>query len=153
MSTPWRGTATVYGPAQSQGSKRIGRAGKSGKPILLDNNHTKLRSWRFDLQCAMQQTAPDALVDVATAVHLRVYVSRPKAHYTGRGTLRPSAPQIPPSGKDCDKLARAVGDAMTGVWLRDDARIAEWWIRRLYAEDGRERVEVEAFALETGVLG
>lgn len=63
---------------------------------------------------------------------------RPKSHYgTGRnaGVLKASAPAFPTrqGTKDADKLARAVGDALTmaGVWADDaqvcDLRAAKRW--------------------------
>lgn len=51
---------------------------------------------------------------------------RPKSHYgTGRnaGQVKRGAPALPPTRPDLDKLARAVGDALTGVCYRDDAQV------------------------------
>jgi hypothetical protein len=64
--------------------------------------------------------------------------------------LKPWAAEIKhaPAGDDLDKVARAVGDAGQGVWWSDDRHIALWErLERLYADDGPERVEVEAWAL------
>lgn len=64
------------------------------------------------------------------------YFPRPKSHYrTGKhaGTLRDDAPVYVATKPDLDKLLRAVGDALTGVVLRDDSQIVLTDARKLYA--------------------
>lgn len=146
MSEKWQGSAIVYGQAASQGSKRIGRAGKNGKPILIEND-ARLPGWRLSLQEQMAKTAPPTPIDGPVAVRLTIKVPRPKSHYRANGDLKPGLSEWAASGKDADKVARAVGDAGTALWWRDDARIAHWDILRLYAPDGRECTSVLAWAL------
>lgn len=53
---------------------------------------------------------------------------RPKSHYrTGRHAheLKPSAPAYCATKPDLDKLLRAIGDAITGIVVRDDSQIVE----------------------------
>ena len=60
---------------------------------------------------------------------------RPKSHYgTGRnsGRVRRGAPALPPTRPDLDKLARAVGDALTGVCYRDDAQVVNLCVAKYY---------------------
>lgn len=57
---------------------------------------------------------------------------RPSSHFRANGELSPKAPTYKQSAPDLDKLQRALGDALTGVVLRDDARIVWWNIRKLY---------------------
>lgn len=59
-------------------------------------------------------------------------LQRPSTHFRSarlRDVLKPDAPRYPDGDPDTDKLARAVGDALTGVVWRDDAQLVEY--RRL----------------------
>jgi len=70
---------------------------------------------------------------------------RPKAHFgTGRnaGSLKASAPSYVSTTPDLDKLARALGDALKGIVLRDDSQIAWLNIWKVYGEPACARVEV-----------
>lgn len=60
---------------------------------------------------------------------------RPKSHYgTGRssGQIKRGAPHRPPVRPDLDKLARAVGDALTGVCYHDDAQVVNLCAAKYY---------------------
>lgn len=60
---------------------------------------------------------------------------RPKSHYgTGRnsGQIKRGAPHRPPVRPDLDKLARAVGDALTGICYRDDAQVVNLCVAKYY---------------------
>ena len=60
---------------------------------------------------------------------------RPKSHYgTGRnsGRVKRGAPRRPPVRPDLDKLARAVGDALTGICYHDDAQIVNLCAAKYY---------------------
>jgi len=63
---------------------------------------------------------------------------RPKSHYgTGRnaGQIKRGAPSRPTARPDLDKLARAMGDALTGVCYRDDAQIVNLCVAKYYVTD------------------
>ena len=66
---------------------------------------------RFEAQRAAEacawQTAPRG-----TSVHIDVtfYLARPKGHTGARGALRPSAPTVPTTKPDLDKLAVETGE-------------------------------------------
>lgn len=140
---------TVLGAAQPQGSKRIGRHPVTGRPIPLDAN-PRTRAWRQEVSQEMLRAQTGEPWDCAVTVELRVYVKRPAAHYgTGRnaGTLKATAPPYPGTGIDLDKIARAVGDAGNGILWRDDSRIAAWFVVRLWADPGPERIELTAAPL------
>lgn len=144
--------ATIYGQARPQGSPRA-LIGKSGRAFVTEDTRGNrgYRSWRQQVSREMLEDAPKEAINGPVSVTLRVYVPRPQGHYrTGKnaGKLKENAPILPMTGIDLDKIQRAIGDAGTGIWWRDDSRIVEWSeVRRLYAEDGRERVEVEAWPL------
>lgn len=65
------------------------------------------------------------------------FLPRPKSHFgTGRNAskLKPSAPAVPATKPDLDKLARLVGDSLTNAGvLRDDAQIVTWHAHKRYA--------------------
>lgn len=143
--------ATVYGQARPQGSPRA-LIGKSGRAFVTEDTRGNrgYRSWRQSCTLEMMLDAPQTPVDGPVAVTLAVYVPRPKAHYRGgkhAAELKPNAPVYPATGIDLDKLQRCLGDAGTGVWWRDDSRIVRWNVERRFADDGPERIEVEAFTL------
>lgn len=143
--------AILRGDAEAQGSKRLGKNKHTGKPLLLDAN-PETRVWRNALANEMRKTAPAIALNVPMFVKLRIFVQRPRSHYgTGRNAhlLKPSAPNYPGSGKDVDKVQRAVGDAGTGLWWYDDCRVMGWDVLRLYDDGEGPRVEVEAWAAGT----
>jgi Holliday junction resolvase RusA-like endonuclease len=125
----------VIGEAQTQGSKRSFMNPKTKRFIMVEDN-PNVKSWRQDITTAMAENRPGAPIDSAVKMRLTVYVTRPKGHYNSGGQLKPNAPEYPPSGKDLDKIQRAIGDAATGIWLTNDARIAWWEARRRYVEPG-----------------
>lgn len=115
----------VPGVPVPQGSKRIGRAGKNGRPILIDDNDEKLAAWRETVALLSRRAwAGRAPLAVPVWAQLTFYMPRPAGHYgTGRnaGLLKDSAPLWPAVKPDVDKLTRAVFDALTtaGVWKDD----------------------------------
>jgi Holliday junction resolvase RusA-like endonuclease len=63
--------------------------------------------------------------------------TRPKSHYgTGRNAdrLKPGAPRFHASKPDADKLARAIGDSLTGVVFRDDSQIGRLTVSKVYGD-------------------
>lgn len=71
------------------------------------------------------------------------YFPRPKSHYgTGKNAavLKPSAPLFHTGKPDGDKLMRAIGDAITGVLVRDDSLIAHGCYTKVY---GQPRAEIQ----------
>lgn len=68
-------------------------------------------------------------------VSMRMRFVRPRGHYTTKGAIRASAPARP-GYADCDKLARAVCDALTGIAYHDDRQVVALSIERRWAEQG-----------------
>lgn len=111
-----------------QGSKNPwgGEANKNTKP------------WREAVAAEaarVMREADYALFDGPVKVTATLFFPRPKGHYRPNGQLRDTAPNFKESAPDLDKLERALGDAMTGVVLRDDARIAWWDVSKRYVND------------------
>jgi Holliday junction resolvase RusA-like endonuclease len=134
--TRWSARIELPGEPATQGSKRAIVPAKTGKAVLIEAN-ARLRPWQAELRAAMLEVAPPEPLPGAVKVFLRVGVVRPRSHYgTGRNAqlLKPGAPLWPPTGKDLDKIQRAIGDTGSGILWRDDRQIAAWEVRRQYDE-------------------
>ena len=127
-------TCTIPGTPQQQGSKR-----NVGKFSIEANKN--LAPWRADaianLQQAMSEQGVEQFVGPVRVSATFTY-GRPAGHYgTGRNArvVKDSAPLWKASAPDLDKLARALGDALTqaGV-VRDDALIVSWAIDKVWGE-------------------
>lgn len=116
-----------------KGSKRIGRLGghATGRPILLDNRDGELKRWQefvaWYAKCAFPPIFP-----CPVHVDTLFYFERPKSHYRANGELKPDAPAIKATKPDGDKLERAVWDALTGVFYKDDCQVATWGGGKFY---------------------
>jgi len=55
--------------------------------------------------------------------------TRPASHLTASGLLRKSSPVLPRYA-DCDKLARAVCDALAGIAYRNDRQVGKLSVER-----------------------
>lgn len=122
---------TVHGEPAPQGSKTV--ATGAGQSWVREDNR-KTGPWRNAVAAAALE-AMNGRAPIAGPVELDVVFvfARPKSHYrTGRyaGQLRPSAPHYCAKQPDVDKLVRAVGDAITGVVVVDDAAIVELRARK-----------------------
>lgn len=129
----------VLGIPVPQGSKRVfhGR--------LVDVNDRKLRDWRA-LVGQLASAEASKLFTGPISVRLDFYLPRPKGHYgTGRNaaTLRPSAPAVPQTKPDIDKLVRACLDALTGMAFRDDSQVTALIAAKWYADERQPGVHIE----------
>jgi Holliday junction resolvase RusA-like endonuclease len=135
----------VRGEPQPQGNKSafVIKPKDGGKPraVVTEGRRPASReafkTWRAlvtgEAYDAMRGRAPFA---GAVGFRATFTVRRPGGHFgTGRnaGTVRPSAPRYPTGRPDWDKLARAIGDALTdaGVY-RDDSQIVEGHVSLRY---------------------
>lgn len=87
----------------------------------------KLPAWRKAIKLTCRSKYKGEPLDLPVKVTVVFYLPKPK---------RPkfSVPAVPPDG---DKLARALGDGLTGVVIKDDSRITHWEIEKRYAENGQ----------------
>lgn len=134
-------TFTIPGRPQPQGSKR-----HVGRGIMIETNKD-LRPWRDSAIWHAAQQRPHAPGGQFTGpVHVvaRFHFARPASHFgTGRNAtrLKASAPEWMSSAPDADKLARALGDALTQSGLiRDDRLIVSWRILKRYGETAHTQV-------------
>jgi crossover junction endodeoxyribonuclease RusA len=111
-------TFAVYGltPAP-QGSKR-----HVGKGRMVESS-AKVKPWR---EAVRQEALATGLTISAEPIylHLLFRFRRPQGHFNAKGALKPSAPQIPITRPDIDKLCRSTLDGLTGVLFRDDSQVA-----------------------------
>jgi Holliday junction resolvase RusA-like endonuclease len=143
---PWLGHAVVWGPAQTQGSKKGFVHPHTQRVVIVDDNDRALKGWRQELIDAMQRTKPVTAVDTSVAVSIIVYVPRPRTHYRTNGELKPNAARVPPAGRDIDKIARAIFDAMQiACWVTNDARVSDLHMRRRYDDGIGERTWIWAW--------
>lgn len=131
----------VPGIPVPQGDLTASRYGR-----LYHKNHKELHAWRYEVQWrarkAMKSSKAVALVDVPVSITLRFVLYRPKATAKTRDT--PPAIKKP----DLDKLARAIGDALTDVVYQDDSQITEsHCYKRIAERDESEGVEIMVSAV------
>lgn len=149
VSNAWLGSACVWGPAQTQGSKRGFVHPHLKRVVIVDDNDKALKSWRQEVVDAMQRTKPMKPLDCSVAVNILIYVPRPRTHYRADGGIKPAAARVPPSGKDIDKVARAILDAgQIACWWVNDARVSDLHLRRRYDDGIGERTWVWAWAVD-----
>ncbi len=121
----------IPGPPAGLGSKRV--VARGGKAWMIEGSE-RTRPWQAlaidRMQAARGENPP---VDRALRVVVAVFVRRPRSHYRANGELKPSAPASPATGRDIDKIARAVLDAGSAAgWWVDDARVCDLHIMRYY---------------------
>lgn len=148
----------VEGTPTPQGSKKaFARTNKAtGKTTvaLVESAGERLKAWRAEIVAAAMVAkvkAGWAPANGPVVVDLVFYLPRPKGHYgTGRnaGLLKDSAPAVPTTKPDGDKLTRAALDALTTAAVyRDDSQVVDFRARKVFA-DGRRpgaRIEVTAW--------
>lgn len=146
LAPTWLGSACVWGPAQTQGSKRGFIHPHLKRVVIVDDNDKALKSWRQEIVDAMQRSKPPRALDCAVSVSILIYVPRPRAHYRTNGELKPNAARVPAAGRDIDKIARAILDAgQIACWWTNDARVSDLRLRRRYDDGIGERTWVWAW--------
>ena len=118
------------GRPAAQGSKRHVGGGR-----LIESSR-QVGPWREIVrQAAIEAMAGRPPIEGPVYLVQVFALPRPKSHYgTGRnsGRVKRGAPSRPPVRPDLDKLARAVGDALTGVCYHDDAQIVNLRAAKYY---------------------
>lgn len=108
---------TFFAPGHPapQGSKRIGRSKRTGRPIILEDN-ARTKPWRQVVATSAQSAMVVAkrLPFVGpVSITLEFVMPRPKRVKFAACDTKP----------DIDKLSRAALDALTGPVLRDDSQV------------------------------
>jgi crossover junction endodeoxyribonuclease RusA len=108
----------VPGRAYPQGSKR-----HVGHGRMIEQAGTNLKQYRANIK--KHASAYPIPTTKPVSISIAFLFQPPKRHIDTTGNLKTNAPGYPYPCKrgDIDKLARAVNDALTGVWFHDDAQI------------------------------
>lgn len=120
-------TFKVWGIPQPQGSMRAFARKGGGFPIVTSDN-PKLKNWRSSVILAAADAFHGTPYPGAVTLGAMFYLPRPKvlgtkiAHHVKR--------------PDLDKLARAIGDALTNVLYVDDCQITSLVVGKFYADPG-----------------
>jgi len=145
METKQTYTFTVMGRPRPQGRPRAVRFGRHARvhPDPKDSVNQE------HIAVIAQQHRPETPARGPVWVTIACYFPRPKSHYgTGRnsGKLKYKAPFYYKSRPDCDNLAKAVLDAINGVYFVDDAQVCKLMVTKYY--DERPRTEVTVKVIE-----
>jgi crossover junction endodeoxyribonuclease RusA len=104
-----------------------------------ESNAKALRPWRNDISVAAFDQMSGYPPWVGPVALRAVFVfPRPRSHYgSGRnaGKVKDSAPGWKISAPDLDKLVRALGDALSGVVIRDDAQLVDISVTKIYGQN------------------
>lgn len=119
----------VPGVPAPQGSKRWSRHGG------VFETSKKVGPWRerIALQAHNLHAQP---MRGPVSVRLAFRFPRPASHLKARGGLSAAGQRQPFPGRDLDKLARAVLDALTGIAYRDDRQVAELHAVKTWEDPG-----------------
>ena len=126
---------TVPGRPQPQGSMK---AFVRGNRAFLTSDNSALKDWRAAVGYHALK-AGARLLEGPIRIDAAFSIQRPKGHFrTGKNAhlLRDSAPVVPTTKPDLDKLVRAVLDALTGVCFNDDAQVTQVNATKSYALRG-----------------
>jgi len=129
-------TFFASGVPQPKGSaKAIPYMGKDGRPHASVSNDAgdKAKTWASLVTDAARSAYQGAPLSGAVVVLVTFYMPRPKGHFNKKGLLRPSAPALPTTKPDLDKLTRCAMDALKGVILADDSIITDRGEKKRYA--------------------
>lgn len=133
----------VAGHPEPKGNHRASRRG--GCTVLYDANK-RLPAWEAAIKSAALSTRPVAPWEGPVQLDVEFYLKRPP-------TVPPKKRPWPTarSGGDWDKLVRAVGDALAGIFYRDDSQIVIGSVTKKYADgcDVGALVSVRLFGAET----
>ena len=146
MNRPDRILASIFVPGvpRAQGSKRAfvvkGKDGKSHAAMSEDSKWT--RPWRADIR----KSAGELEVyreEGPVGLQLAFTLPRPKSADKGAGKLK-TPYELAVKKPDLDKLTRAVLDALTAVWYKDDVQVVSALISKQVALPGqRAGVRIE----------
>lgn len=137
---------TVFGEAIPQGSAKAFMPKNARYPIVTSDN-PRLKGWRQrvaeDASIALEQLGAKGWYDGVGPITVvaMFHLPRPKT-FPKKGKPHLTRP-------DVDKLARAIGDALTGVLWRDDSQVTRMTVGKCYAAANTSpRAEIEISAGE-----
>lgn len=128
---------TVAGIPAPQGSHKAFMPKGARFPVVTDDN-PRTKPWRACVAYAAMQVRPTPLFDGPVGVAVYFKLPRPKS--------TPRRVRHPIKRPDCDKLLRAVFDALKGVIWNDDSQVVAISTGKSFGAPGCKVVvwEVEA---------
>ena len=130
---------TVLGHAQPEGSTRAFMV--AGKPLLTSDN-AKMLPWRQEVGwCALRALAESNAEQPWAGKHVPVRVTY--HFYFAKPPSVPKRRLWPVVKPDWDKIARATGDALTGILYHDDAQVVQGTVIKAYGLPERTEITVE----------
>lgn len=122
----------VLGDPMTQGSKSAFVRG--GRAVIVEGKgpgKERHKSWREAVRSAAQEwwetNGEPAPLDEPVVAEITVYLPRPAS--------APKRVVVPYKGLDVDKLARSILDSISGVLIRDDARVVDLHVGKRFATD------------------
>lgn len=142
----------VYGTPIGQGSKRAIRNKHTGRIAMVEGRDRKaqeaFKTWREGVARAAvewrgEHHAP--VLEEPVAVTITFFIQKPasKQKFKWLPDVRP----------DWDKLARAVGDSLTGVIYADDSQVVVAAVGKRYAVDEPPGCEIHVWPLGAAERG
>ena len=122
----------AHGIPAPQGSKRLVRL-RNGRVMMLEDSK-RVMPWRA-VVAAAASAARIGLNEGDVEVGIFARWIRPATHYKKDGGVKSGSPARP-GYADCDKLARAVCDALAGIAYRNDRQVARLTVERRWCEEG-----------------
>lgn len=121
---------TVYGKAEAQGSARAFMP-KGGRFPVVTHDNPRVRGWRDRIADAASRALNGSgqFANGPVRIVAEFYLPRPKSLPKRRTPPHMKAP-------DVDKLARSLGDALSGVLYRDDSQVVQMKVSKFYAGVG-----------------
>jgi crossover junction endodeoxyribonuclease RusA len=130
----------VAGLPITEGSMRPMEVGGKNVPkrtIVLPVNGHELDAWRRQVAVVARTRLPRGWVKLEGPVLLDCLFLLPRPPKGAKGSKVATEYPIHQSSGDVDKLARAIGDALTGVVWTDDSRVVDLIVRKRYPPDGQ----------------
>lgn len=122
----------VPGKPVPKGSKVAFKHKYTGKAMLKEDSRSK--GWEKVVGDYAWQAYSDPPIEVPVRVRAIFHMHKPK---------KPKFPGCPAVAPDCDKLFRAVGDALSNLIYKDDALIVSLRVGKVFADDDRLGVQIE----------
>jgi len=121
----------VAGAPQQKGSKVAFVHPATGRAMLKDANKNA-KAWQKHVRTLAMQANVPALMEGPVALDLHFFMPKPKGN---NGTPRDRR-GFPCCTPDWDKLARTVGDALSGVAYKDDEQVVKATVELDYGPPG-----------------
>ena len=127
----------VYGKVQGKARPRFTRQGRAYTPTNTVDYETQIRQ----AYIAAGGAIIGAMISNTAPIQIKItaYFKKAKTNKMDFPTLKP----------DADNIAKAVCDAINGIAYRDDKQITCLTVKKVWAEDGIERVEIEVESIDS----